>query len=165
MKRILFLMFGLMAAMVSISTAASTISILPDYGLNQISTRTLKFPEINPNQSSGYQFQAFVVANETMPWHINMKVDYFTLNGSTQIIPVWDVRYRVVYGGDGEKPTGINGPNYIAPWYFQTVYTSSSTEYVTKGTTITMNITLSPGKQQLTGHYSSKLSLEIGDYK
>lgn len=130
--------------------AASTMTVLPH-------SRSIDFINTVSSVSSSVNFSVFVVANETKAWNINMKYDQFKLDGSTAVIPAGSVSYTVL------RSPCDDAFSYFMPWSWTTVYTATTTEFNTKGTTVTINVNVNPGREVKPGVYRSNLSIELGN--
>jgi len=130
--------------------AAGTLTVKPtDWA-------TLDFVDIKPGEGSSIQVGLYVVASGTIPWNINAKYDYFKLDGSTAVIPYSDATYTILKTPCDEL---VSRP---IPWNLETIYTSSATEFTTKGTTVTISINVNPEKGIRPGKYRSSLHVELG---
>jgi len=138
--------------------AASSVSILPYFGLSNISTATLEFIPVYPGVGSSLQVGLFVVNNSTKAWTLNMKADPFILDESTITLPYGEVTYRIFSSSSSDL-----NYYYFLPISSTTVYWATPSEYNTKGTTVTLIINISPERGVTTiGHYRSKLYVETG---
>lgn len=151
MKNLIITLFCVMLLSITVYSAG-TLTVMPT------TWQTLEFADVNPGNSSGIQIALFTTADGTIPWNINMKYDYFTLDHSTITLPYYTADYTIL------KTPCDDAITRPLPWNWATIYTSKTSEFSTRGTTVTVHINLAPDKNIKTGIYRSNLHIELGNY-